>query len=269
MEPSTRTAIKGFLEAFIDGIVEAFQSVDIDPRRPRPASVESPEGRRKPFHEAILPHGILTIAEFERSFSTRLGTTFEEAARLVALERFVEVERGYAVTGTISEGAASAIERLIEDGSSGYIRGRFPEFVQTVLSSDDGPRREMHEIADLRIMDSQGNETLFEIKSPKPNKGQCLEATQRLLRMHAIRGVRPPRVRTFYAMAYNPWGEAPETYDHSFGNNYLDMINQVLLGRDFWEYIGGPHAQGDLLAVYQEVGREKGPDMIDRLALGY
>ena len=269
MEPATRTAIKGFLEAFIDSIVEALQRVDRDPRKPRPASVESPEGRRKPFHEAILPHGILTITEFERSFSTRMGTTFEEAARLVALEKFVEVERGYAVTGTISEGAASAIERLVEAGSSGYIRGRFPEFVQTVLSSDDGPRREMREIADLRILDAQGNETLFEIKSPKPNKGQCLEATQRLLRMHAIRGISPPRVRAFYAMAYNPWGQAPETYAHSFGNNYLDMTNEVLLGGNFWEYIGGPQTQEDLLAVYQEVGREKGPDMIDRLALNY
>ncbi len=58
-------------------------------------------------------------------------------------------------------------------------------------------------------------------------------------------------------------------YSHSFGNNYLDMENQVLLGREFWEYVGGPGAQEELLEIYQEVGREMGPDMIERLALGY
>ncbi len=269
MTPSTRLAIKGFLEAFIEGIVEAFTTMDLDPRKPRPVSCESPQGRRKPFHEAILPHGILTINEFERSFSTRIGTSFEEAARLVASEKFAEVERGYCVTGAISQGMASVIERLIESARSGYIRGKFPAFIDAVLAADNGPTHELTEIADLRLLDTQGNETFFEIKSPKPNKGQCLEATQRLLRMHALRAAGPPRVRAFYGMAYNPWGTATESYAHSFAQNYLDMNNQVLLGHKFWEYVGGPETERELLQIYEEVGREKGPDMIDKLALGY
>ena len=269
MQSATKTAIKGFLEAFIEGIIQAFESMDMDPRKPRGLSPESPDGKRKPFHQAILPHGILTISEFERSFSTRLGTTFEEAARLIALQNFADAERGYAVTGTVSQGAASEIERLVEASTSGYIKGRFPEFVEKVLAADDGPTREMTQIADLRIVHSDGNETFFEIKSPKPNKGQCDEVTQRLLRMHAIRRTGPPRVRAFYEMAYNPWGSAPETYAHTFGNNYLDMNNQVLLGRQFWEYVGDANTEKELLEIYQQVGREKGPDMIDRLALGY
>lgn len=70
-------------------------------------------------------------------------------------------------------------------------------------------------------------------------------------------------------MAYNPWGEAPHTYDHSFAKTYLDMTNQVQVGAEFWDYLGGPGTYHEILEVYQEVGREKGPDMLDRLALGY
>lgn len=269
MTDETRFKIKGFLEAFLEGMAQQFETTSQDPRKPRPISTASADGRRKPFHEAILPHGILTINEFERSFSTRLGTTFEEAARLLALERFETAERGYPVTGSISEGAASQIEVLLENATSGYIKGKFPKFVDEVLEAVGGDLRSMSAIADLYLRDHDGNETFFEIKSPKPNKGQCVEATQRLLRMHAIMNAGPPRVQAFYAMAYNPWGITPETYAHSFGHNYLDIQNQVLIGPQFWDYVGGPGTETKLLAVYQEVGQEKGPDMIDRLALGY
>ena len=113
------------------------------------------------------------------------------------------------------------------------------------------------------------NNSALGVENPKLSDGRCAQTAQRLLRMHAIRRTGPPRVRAFYAMAYNPWGSAPERYAHTFGNNYLDMNNQVLLGRQFWEYVGDANTKKELLEIYQEVGREKGPDMIDRLALGY
>jgi len=42
--------------------------------------------------------------------------------------------------------------------------------------------------ADLYIEADDGRRFYFEIKSPMPNKGQCLEVTQRLLRFHLIAG---------------------------------------------------------------------------------
>lgn len=145
----------------------------------------------------------------------------------------------------------------------------YPELVNRVLSTatHDGETRKR--IADLYLADDQGNEIYFEIKSPKPNKGQCLEATERLLQIHAIKRAGPPKVRTFYAMAYNPYGVAKATYSHSFTLRYMDINNQVLIGKEFWDFMGGPETYEEVLAVYREVGREKGPDLIDQLALGY
>jgi hypothetical protein len=266
---TTRRDIKAYLDKFACDIIDKFEASDLDPRESRALATRDGQGRIKPFHEAMLPEGVMRIAGFERSFSSSLGSTFEETGYLIATDKFANAERQYRVKGTISAGAVAEIQTIVEGARSGFIRGRFLEFVDRVLAADDGPRHNITEIADLRVLDADDNETFFEIKSPKPNKGQCLEATQRLLRMHAIRRKGSPRVRAFYAMAYNPYGDDPTCYDYGIANNYLDMDNQVILGSEFWEYLGGPGTYEALLNVYRQVGKEKGPDMIDRLALGY
>lgn len=74
---------------------------------------------------------------------------------------------------------------------------------------------------------------------------------------------------TFYAMAYNPYGEKKEDFNHSFVLNYMDFENQVIIGKDFWDLIGGSGTYEEVLDIYKEVGRSRGPQMIDKLALGY
>jgi hypothetical protein len=264
----TRANIKGFLEGFINGMVEEFKASDISPKALRPPRTKSSDGNIKPFHEAILPEGILRITEFERSFSTKLGTTFEEVAKTIGTTRYKKAERGFHVSGPVSAEAVGAIEAIANRLNKGSTR-TWPQLIGEVIASSKGPGETRTRIADLYLLDSKGNELFFEMKSPKPNKGQCIEATDRLLQIHAIRRAGPPRVRTFYAMAYNPYGRDRKNYKHSFTMRYMDTENQVLIGSEFWEIVGGPGTYEDVLDIYREVGREKGPDMIDQLALGY
>ncbi len=77
LTPETRAAIKGYLEGFIHGLIEQHRAAE------RRASLwaarrkgVSAKGEFKPFHEAMLPAELLRISTFERSFSTRLGSTF-------------------------------------------------------------------------------------------------------------------------------------------------------------------------------------------------
>jgi len=49
----------------------------------------------------------------------------------------------------------------------------------------------------------------------------------------------------------------------------MDMENEVLLGKELWDLIGGEGTYEAVLDIYRGVGREKGPDMLDQLALGY
>ena len=265
----TRCAIKGFLEGFIQGLLEQHR---LEIRRTMMqedrATYNSPKGVFKPFHEAIIPPEMLRISSFERSFSTKLGTTFEECARLIALQTYVEAERGYSARSKMPAAAANRIEGIISRISEGQTPD-FPQLIDEILRVSDEQWVERPAIADLHLKDRAGHEYFFEIKSPKPNKGQCLEVTERLLRIHAIMQKNRPHVNAYFAMAYNPYGARLEDYRHSFSRRYLDMQNEVLLGESFWTLIGGEGTYEELLGIYREVGEEKGKAMIDALAFGF
>lgn len=269
IKPETHMKIKGYLEGFIQGIIlEHKKSSNLKSTDLRPTKNHSAEGDIKPFHEALLPHGILLVNEFERLFSTKLGTAFEECSRLIAKDRFTAAERGFRLTGKVSLKTLRTIEAIVNDLGSKRMKS-YPELVKKVLKSSSGRSVERTRIADLYLQDKNGNEIFMEIKSPKPNKGQCLEVTDRLLQVHAIKNHGPPKVRTLFAMAYNPYGDDRSDYKHSFTMNYLDFKNQVIIGKEFWELVGGPGTFEEVLEIYREVGKEKGSDMLDQLALNY
>jgi hypothetical protein len=270
IKKEVRTQIKGYLEGFIQGMIEETKNNRFDPKKLRPIRSSSKEGELKPFHESLLPDGILRITEFERSFSTKLGTTFEECARLIAQSAHIKAERGYRVKGIVTSAAIKQIEEITSKIGSGGMKSKYPDYVKEIIKlSKDGSGLERVSIADLYIETKLGEELFFEIKSPKPNKGQCLEATGRLLQIQAITHRKYPKTKAFYATAYNPYGIKKEEYKHSFVLNYMDLENEVLIGKEFWDMVGEAGTYEDVLSIYQEVGKEKGPDMLDQLALGY
>jgi len=266
---TTRATIKGYLEGFIQAMILEHKQNALGPTDIRPTRTFSADGDIKPFHEALLPNGILTINEFERSFSTKLGSSFEECARLIAKDIYSEAKRSYTIQGFVSPDAIRVIENAVNEIGRVGMKTSYLELVKQVVAVSQNPTIERKRIADLYLRDRDGNELFFEIKSPKPNKGQCLEVADRMLQIHAIKGVGAPKVRTYYAMAYNPYGDDKAHYKHSFALNYMDVNNQVLIGKEFWEMVGGRGTYEEVLEIYREVGREKGSDMLDQLALGY
>ncbi len=266
----TRQTIKGYLEGFIQGMIDEARENGFDAKQLRPLRNESKAGDLKPFHESLLPDGILRVTEFERSFSTKLGTTFEECARLIAKSVHKNAERGYRVRGRVTAKAIKRIEAITTKIGSGGMKFKYPDLVKEIVElSSSGIGVERVSIADLYIETKTGEKWFFEIKSPKPNKGQCLEATGRLLQIQAITHADYPKSKAFYATAYNPYGVEKSTYRHSFTVNYMDLANEVLIGKEFWDMVGGKGTYEEVLSIYQEVGKEKGPDMLDQLALGY
>lgn len=265
-----RTTIKGYLEGFISGLVEQHKPRQAPPQliKDEPWEKEVDDGGFKPFHEAIIPEQVLRISKFERSFSTKLGVTFEECARLIAQQTYKIAKRGYAATGQLPEAATTKIEELVNRVAHDH-KQNFLELVDEVLTIQDSRWIERSVVADLFLEDNKGNRWYFEIKSPKPNKGQCLEIAERLLRIHAITQETRPKVNTFFAMAYNPYGLKKADYKHSFGIQYLDLVNEVLIADEFWDLIGGKGTLNELLEIYQEVGREKTKDMMDALVFGF
>ena len=271
IDQKTKSKIQGFLEGWVDLLIRDVKerSSELKATEFRAHRTFSRDGNIKPFQEALLPEGILRINEFERTLSTKLGSSYEECAKLIALQRFPVVERSYKIEGEVSKKAIAEIEKISNDvGTHGRPRN-YLDLVKKVISIKDDNTEVRKRVADLYLKDNDGNEVFFEIKSPKPNKGQCVEVIDRQLQIHAIKKAEPPKVRTYFAMAYNPYGDSRPDYKHSFSLNYLDMENQVILGKEFWNLIGGPGTNEEIIDIYREVGRIKSHDMLDQLALDY
>jgi Type II restriction endonuclease, TdeIII len=92
----------------------------------------------------------------------------------------------------------------------------------------------------------------FEIKSPKPNKGQCEEMKTKIMSAVAIRG--KTSTRAYWGIPYDPYGAG--TYKHSFAMPYFDFsaTGDVLIGKAFWDELGGAGAYEELLGIYLAVG---------------
>ncbi|MBD2578522.1 TdeIII family type II restriction endonuclease [Oscillatoria sp. FACHB-1406] len=270
----TRTKIKAYLEVFIDNLVNSYRNRGI-PRIPpsQYLSQTSTKGQLKPFHAAIFSPELLRINEFERGFSSGLGTTYEECARLIAADHHKEAHRSYELKDNVSLAAIHEINHQVSRfEQSAYIHEMKPSFEKMIYSvlqsqklTDLVPRIAK---VDLYILSHEGEHIFFEIKGSKPNKGQCLEVFERLLRFHLLSVNKQPS-RTYYAMAYNPYGANRVDYKWSVAKQYTPFEDAVVIGHEFWEIVGGETAYAELLEIYQEVGYEKSKYMLDALAFGF
>ncbi|HCQ23408.1 MAG TPA: TdeIII family type II restriction endonuclease [Anabaena sp. UBA12330] len=272
----TRAEIKGYLEGFIKGLIDEYKGRKIL----KPTSAEeylsrlSSNGELKPFQAALIPPELIRINQFERGLSTKLGNSFEECARLIALEHHQDVRRGYDIKNQVSVAAFAEAELQKQNYESAAKQEKekpsFEQMITAVMNARGSNDLEL-KIArvDLYILAKDGTEFFFEIKAPKPNKGQCLEVLQRLLRFHLLRGVNRPKAQAYYAMPYNPYGATKVDYKWTQAKSYLPFDEAVVIGNEFWNIVGGATAYEELLEIYLEVGREKSKDMLDTLAFGF
>ena len=258
---TVRAEIKGHLEGFVAGLIKGREA-----KKSRSSqSLRAIDGQLKPFHEAMLSTTIRENSTIERSFSTSLGSSFEEVACLIAKDVHEDAERGKEVLAEIPSTFAARIDELMAENSTSGLPYPFPEQVTKVLSEATSARVTRRAISDLYIRKHDGSEWFFEMKSPKPNKGQCLEVTERFLTIHAMRADADHPVHTYFGMSYNPYGSRA-SYKWTYANKHLDMKNQVLIEDEFWAVIGDdPKTYVAVLEIYAEVGKEIGKRMLDQL----
>lgn len=76
---------------------------------------------------------------------------------------------------------------------------------------------------------------------------------------------RNAKVFTGLAIPYNP--NHPEPYDRWTLKGLYDLDNrEVLVGEEFWNYVGGANIYEDLLDVFQETGEELRPELDKKFA---
>lgn len=222
-------------------------------------------GAASPFVKTLFPE-IKVAATLERALNTALGWGWDKVVADIAQATYGNGQFSYDVQGSISAVSANAIEATV----TAYRDRprRVPDTaaeLNAVLPSVHlaGPQDAVNERSDAFYVDAAGVEHYVEIKTPKPNYDQMKAAKRRILRICAVR--HPVPVRAFVGMPYNPNGRFG-TYGWPTTPIYLDPAHDLLVGEDFWNYVGdSPDTYDEMLDCFFEVGRTYKKDLVGLL----
>jgi len=226
-----------------------------------------PETDARPFHDRLFGRRNMLLSSRIHSLVTSLGSSvFEKVGMIIASKRFAESQSQYTgLKGYLSEDALQEIGHIVDDlGSGRSTPNRDDETRRVMIKAAQGVlREERNPRIDLFLKTEDGEEIYIDIKTPKPNKGECTNMKKALLEWVAIRASTDPSVKTrsLLGMPYNPYD--PKPYDRWTGRALFDRESELLVGRELWEFLGGEGAYDDLLDISAEVG-EKLRDRLGR-----
>ena len=246
IDQATQERVKQLLRTFMTGWIakqhdelEAIQQEGV-----------SPGGVLAPFHDALVP-GIRGLGE--RGFSTALGNLHERIALAIGENVHAGAGRAFDLAGNLPVLAREFITQRVAQLEAG---AAVPDHLYERDQLLGAFGAEVHDRTriDLYIRTHDGETHYFEMKSAKPNKGQCIEMKQRLLTALAIR--RSGDVSAWWGVPYNPYGTL-DAYDHPYPKRFFDFANEVKLGSEFWNFVGDdPETYELLLTLYRDVGLE-------------
>ena len=210
----------------------------------------------RPFHAALLSDEALFWSRFERSFSTSFGQrVVEEISKIVALaggasDASRQKQTVIEIDSAIDIAITSHMNTIRSSRTANNWNNTIAELTRTPRT---GNLVGHHVISDLWWL-KDGVDHYMSIKTVKPNIDQTAVAKQDLLRLLSA----DPTCRVYFGLYYNPYGEERTTYAHNppmgIFNFHTDPV--VLIGRDYWDTLGGVGTYDIILEIAREVGAE-------------
>ena len=190
---------------------------------------------------------------FIHSMATTLGMSiYEDVSVIIASENSEECFRNYGVGGVLSKEQKSTINNIVAKLRNSELEADIESEKQKILaaSSENGEFQKSGNIADF-YMKRNSKEYLFEIKTVKPNIDVFEKSKTKLLEWVARRR---KDVNVYLAFPYNPYH--PKPYHRFTEVGMMDAPNDFLVGDEYWDFIGGKNTFPELLATFDEVGKE-------------
>lgn len=223
----------------------------------RVSNFDESDGGHNPFRSRLIDDAYLEAAKFERSFVTSMGSRgYEQLGRIIAEGAGHTATRSRITQGPISAGQRAYIDTLLRGFRTN--KKAVPDWTQEVTKlaelASDGDRETVSVTSDLYVKTTGSEELFFSMKTVKPNLDQTERAKRDLLELIAMN----PDHKAYFVLPYNPYGEEREKYNFTLPFKIFDMRKDpsVLIGKDFWDLLGGPGTYEDLLEVFEEVGEE-------------
>lgn len=219
----------------------------------------SPETSYMPFHEALLGRDWVRMFSILQSLNTTLGMSiWEQIAVLLAQGAGYHAERQYKLLGCIDESTNHLITKIHDELREGKRKPDKYKEIDEIRKSVKACPPEEHpdSTVDVFIRTTNGLEYYIDITTVKPNKKEFVALKKKLLTWTALRLSQNKGAKVFTAIAipYNPYHPAP--YDRwTLGNLYDMERKEVLVGKDFWDLVGGKSGvYEELLDVFQKAG---------------
>ena len=219
------------------------------------------EDTHRPFHAALLSEESLFWSRFERSFSTSFGQrAIEQISRIVVeANGATQVENQRQTQVLLSSAQLAAIDAHISKLRTGQL-GRATDWTQDLREIEGNRIAEAHDesrvISDLWWF-KNGIHHYLSIKTVKPNIDQTAEAKRDLLKLK----LHDPQAKVYFGLYYNPYGEHRSDYAWSPPMRVFDFLHDevVLIGRDYWDTLGGVGTYDAVLDIAKRVGQETRP----------
>jgi len=190
---------------------------------------------------------------FIHSIATTLGMSiYEDVSKIIAEESADECFTKYDIGGVISKEQKSVIDEIIRKLRNGEKKVNHDEEVKLILSASakDGKAQKEGRIADFYML-RDSIEHYFEIKTVKPNIDVFTKSKAKLLEWIARK--RKP-VKVFLAFPYNPYH--PQPYERFTEQGMLERGKEFLIGKEYWDFLGGDNTFEELLDLFDLVGKE-------------
>jgi type II restriction enzyme len=225
-----------------------------------------PESGSMPFHYRLLGKDRMALYSFIQSLNTTFGTSiFEPVAVALAKEKFKRVEKQYVIGNLISEDCQVVIQQIMNNLTIGKTPDKQAE-IKLIRDAAKlkGKINQMKTVkVDLFVETSNGEQFFFDLKTVKPNISNFKDFKRTLLEWIGIALTHNPqaKVNSLIAIPYNPY--EPEPYERWTIKGMLDDKNELLVGKEFWDFLGGNGAYEDLLVCFEQAGIKLRPEIDD------
>lgn len=243
MKAETGRELKEYIISFINKQVGRF-----------PYTIEELK-KAYPFHSLFFPDEALKAFKIQRSLVTKMGQIlFPNLAAIILREAYNDVHVNWKVQAALEAAKLNLINEIL-DGLDA--RKRKPDAIQEMQEITDikgGEIQPAQITADVYVGDFKLGPLFLEVKTPQPKKEDCVRSKRRLLIFRGYYVNRNPQA--YIAFYYNPYIER-EKYNWWPTLQILDVNNEVLIGQEMWDYLGGPGTYEHILQIVKEISRER------------
>ncbi len=231
----------------------------------------NPEPASMPFHTRLLGKDRMALFSFIHSLNTNFGTSiFEPVAKTLAAANFQSASSQQVAGTQISSEAHLVIQNIMDGLATASTSPNKPDeinAIKRVCQSGEMRTVKLTKV-DVKVVGHDGTIFLFDIKTAKPNAGGFKEFKRTLLEWVAATLADNPiaNVQSIIAIPYNPY--EPQPYNRWTMRGMLDLNNELKVGEEFWDFLGGQGVYQQLLDAFERVGIELRPE-IDEYFLRY